>query len=82
MAVAKSNEWETTQVSPSRIGTVIGRTTKTFTFDIQITPMDSYAHDNADEFILMVNGRIVTRMSEYRARRMGLIQLCGYSQRI
>lgn len=81
MATAKRNDWETSVV-PSSIGSVTGRTTKTFTFDVQIAPMDSYAHDNADEFILMVNGRIVTRMNEYRARRMGLIQLCGYSQRI
>lgn len=81
MATAKRADWET-GVVPSSIGSVTGRTTKTFTFQVDIDPMDSYAHDNADEFILMVNGKIVTRMNEYRARRMGLIQLCGYSQLI
>lgn len=74
MSVAKRNEWETTEVSPSRIGTVTGRTTKTFTFDVSIEAMDEYAHGNADEFIIMLNGRVLTRMNEYRARRMGLVR--------
>lgn len=73
---------QSTEVISTQIGAVTGWTTKTFIFSVDIEPMDSYAHDNADEFILEVNGRVVTRMNEFRARRMGLIQLCGYSQRI
>lgn len=56
------------------LGTVYGHTTRTFSIDIAIDPIDEYQHENANEFVLTVNGRVVKRMNEYAARRMGVIK--------
>ena len=62
-----------TNATPSKIGDVTGHTTKTFTFDVNITGLDEYQHDNAQEFILRVNGQVLKRMNYHQAERMGLV---------
>ena len=68
-------------VTDTHIGTVRGRSVTQYSFDVSIDPLDSY-DDVANEYLITVNGRVVKRMNEYQAKRMGLIRLCGFSQRI
>lgn len=67
--------------SDRNIGSVTGRSVTQYSFDVAIEPMDNY-DAVANEYLITVNGRVVKRMNEYQAKRMGLIRLCGYSQRI
>lgn len=59
--------------APRNYGSVIGRATKTFTFDVNVQALTEYELDNADEIIIRVNGQLVRRMNVYAAKRMGLV---------
>lgn len=65
-----ANKMYDVAVDPQRFGEVTGHTTKTFTFDVHVTPADV----DADEFIIAVNGRIVKRMNRWQAERLGLVE--------
>jgi len=56
------------------LGTVNGFTTRSFTFEVNVDPIEDYDYDGADEFVLIVNGHLVKRFNQFQARRMGLIR--------
>jgi len=58
---------------PDRVGEVTSHVITQLVFDVNISADDNAGFQPDTEFILRVNGRIVTRMNEFRARRLGLI---------
>ena len=60
-------------VSDNHIGSVRGRNINQYSFDVSIDPISEF-DDTATEYLITVNGRIVKRMNEYQAKRMGLIR--------
>lgn len=56
------------------MGSVNGFVTRSFTFEVTIDSANELDYQNADEFIITVNGKIVKRMNSYQAQRMGLIK--------
>jgi len=56
------------------MGTVAGYTTRSFTFEVAISPVERDLYDDADEFLITVNGRVIKRMNQFQAERLGLIQ--------
>jgi len=60
-------------VTDERIGTVRGRTVTQYSFDVSIDGISDY-DAVADEYLITVNGRVIKRMNDYQAKRMGLIK--------
>jgi len=55
-------------------GTVHVGSRKVTTFDVTVYPLQHYDSDfDADEFLLMVNGRVVKRLLPFQAERLGLL---------
>ena len=62
------------KTSSNNVGSVTGRPTRTYTIDVSVDRIAQFEHDDASEFVITMNGRILTRMSAERARRMGVIE--------
>jgi hypothetical protein len=75
--VASKGTYTTAVATPyndfQRVGEVTSKTITQQVFDVNISADDNASFQPDTEFILRVNGRIITRMNEYRARRLGLI---------
>lgn len=65
-----SSKYETMESLPS-VGNVTKREKKIVAYDVQIT--DPYENGSADEYQITVNGRIIRRLNEFQAARLGIL---------
>jgi len=60
---------------PTNAGTVHLSSRKVVTFEVTVNPVSSYDDSyTADEFDLMLNGRVLKRMDKWQAKRYGLLE--------
>lgn len=72
--MATSNMYPKAVPSAAKVGDVHESSRRTISFDVTITPRDSFDMTDADEYLLTVNGRLVKRYTPEQAKRTGLIR--------